>query len=190
MVDPLDLPTLAELGVTASVQPAFDAAWGAPGELYEQRLGRDRARSMNPFDSFRRAGVPQAFGTDAPVTPPAGWAMVAAAVLHSRGEERMGPAEAFAAATQGGHLAAGDPAAGVLSAGRPAAVAVWDCADGEFDAAGLPLLEAGAEPRCVALAVGDRLTVFDDGLEESLGSSACGQPPPGRQVSSARVRSP
>ena len=44
-----DLPTLADLGVAASVQPAFDAAWGSPGELYEHRLGAERARTMNPF---------------------------------------------------------------------------------------------------------------------------------------------
>ena len=39
MVAAADLSTLAELGVVASVQPAFDALWGRPGELYEQRLG-------------------------------------------------------------------------------------------------------------------------------------------------------
>ena len=44
MVSDGDIETLAELGVVASVQPAFDAAWGRPGELYEQRLGPDRAR--------------------------------------------------------------------------------------------------------------------------------------------------
>lgn len=167
MVDPDDLSTLADLGVTASVQPAFDAAWGRPGELYEQRLGEDRSRTMNPFASFARAGVPLAFGTDAPVTPPAGWGMVAAAVTHSRSEERMAPAEAFAAATRGGHAAAGERA-GELIVGRPAAVAVWDVAGFDFDAAGLPVLSPGHEPRCVALAVGDRLTVFDPELADQL----------------------
>ena len=43
MVAAADLSTLAELGVVASVQPAFDALWGRPGELYEQRLGVSRA---------------------------------------------------------------------------------------------------------------------------------------------------
>ena len=37
------IETMADLGVVASVQPAFDAAWGAPGELYDQRLGWERA---------------------------------------------------------------------------------------------------------------------------------------------------
>ena len=39
MISDADIATLAELGVVASMQPAFDAAWGKPGELYEQRLG-------------------------------------------------------------------------------------------------------------------------------------------------------
>ena len=83
MVAAADLPVLARLGVSASVQPAFDAAWGGPGELYEQRLGA-RATTMNPFASMLRAGVPVAFGTDAPVTPVAGWQMVRDAAQHSR----------------------------------------------------------------------------------------------------------
>ena len=47
MISEADIATLAELGVVASMQPAFDAAWGKPGELYEQRLGPSRARAMN-----------------------------------------------------------------------------------------------------------------------------------------------
>ena len=49
MISEADIATLAELGVVSSVQPAFDAAWGKPGELYEQRLGQRRAREMNPL---------------------------------------------------------------------------------------------------------------------------------------------
>ena len=55
MIAASDLSTLADLAVTASVQPAFDAEWGGPGELYEQRLG-PRAATMNPFGSLLRAG--------------------------------------------------------------------------------------------------------------------------------------
>jgi predicted amidohydrolase YtcJ len=166
MIDPDDAQTLADLHVTASVQPAFDAAWGGPGELYEQRLGRARSGRMNPFGSLHRVGVPLAFGTDAPVTPPAGWATVSAAVSHSRADERMGMAAAFRAATQGGYAAAGEPG-GLLEVGQPAAVAVWDCSGLEVDQTGLPVLASG-EPRCVALAVGGRLTVFDPDLDEAL----------------------
>ena len=87
MVSDADMATLAELGVVASMQPAFDAAWGRPGELYEQRLGRSRAVAMNRFRSLERAGVRLAFGTDAPVTPLAGWATVRSAVRHWRPSE-------------------------------------------------------------------------------------------------------
>ena len=145
--------------MTASVQPAFDAEWGARGELYEQRLGFERSRRMNPFGSLRRAGVPLAFGTDAPVTPIAGWATVRAALEHSRPEERMSLVDAFAAATEGGHAAAGEPGAGALQIGRRAAVAVWDVTGFELDPAGLPRLPPDREPRCLALALGDRLIV-------------------------------
>ena len=176
MLDPSDIASLADLSVTASVQPAFDAAWGTSGELYEQRLGRQRGGLMNPFGSLQRAGVRLAFGTDAPVTPVAGWAMVDAAVRHSRVEEQMTPADAFAAATRGGHAAAGNRRAGVLSVGRPAALTMWDCSGFAFDDEGLPRLEPGHEPRCLALALGTRLIVVDESLQVAL---------PGPRVGSA-----
>ncbi len=174
MVEVQDLSALAELGVIASVQPAFDAVWGPPGELYEQRLGPARSAGMNPFGTMHRAGVALAFGTDAPVTPVAGWAMVQAAVQHSRAEERLSASAAFSAATRGGHRAARQPEAGTLTVGQPASVAVWDCSGFTFDSAGLPRLEVGREPRCVALAVGDRLPLLADGLGERLVGGAEG----------------
>ncbi|MFL6065346.1 MAG: amidohydrolase [Friedmanniella sp.] len=151
MVDPDDLTTLADLGVVASVQPAFDAAWGGPGELYESRLGR-RATGMNPFGDLHRAGVTLAFGSDAPVTPLAGWETVRAAVHHHRPEQRLDVRAAFDAATRGGHQAVGDDQAGLLAVGARADLAVWDVDPGTLDpATGLPRLEpADPLPRCVA----------------------------------------
>ncbi len=125
MIDPTDIATLAELGVVASLQPAFDAAWGGPGELYEQRLGHDRAATMNPIGSLHRAGVPLAFGTDAPVTPLAGWATVRHAVQHWRVDERLAGTAAFAAATVGAHRASRVDDSGELRAGARADLAVW-----------------------------------------------------------------
>lgn len=174
MLDPGDVASLADLSVTASVQPAFDAAWGTPGELYEQRLGSQRSGLMNPFGSLQRAGMPVAFGTDAPVTPVAGWAMVDDAVRHSRTAEQMSPADAFAAATRGGHVAAGDRRAGVLSVGRPTALVVWDCSGFAFDDEGLPRLAPGHEPRCLARSVGSRLTVVDEALRDALSGPHAG----------------
>nr|WP_294694496.1 amidohydrolase family protein [uncultured Friedmanniella sp.] len=158
MVAAEDLATLAELGVVASVQPAFDAAWGGPGELYEQRLGR-RAATMNPFGDLYRAGVGLAFGTDAPVTPLAGWATVRAAVQHVRPDQRLSVGVAFDAATRGGHRAARSDAAGRLAVGQPADLAVWD-ADVDLlePASGLPRLAPDDPlPTCVATLGGGRV---------------------------------
>lgn len=69
MLTPETVAAFAELGLTASVQPAFDAAWGGPEGMYAQRLGAERAATLNPYAALLRAGVPLAFGSDSPVTP-------------------------------------------------------------------------------------------------------------------------
>ena len=168
MVAAADLGVLAALGVTASVQPGFDAAWGGTGELYDQRVGA-RASTMNPFASMLRAGVPVAFGTDAPVTALAGWQLVRDAVHHHRPDERTAPAAAFACATVGGHRAAGDDLSGTLAPGAPAHLAVWEVEAGDLDPAGLPRFDDdGPLPRCAATVVDGRV-VHDAGLLAHLG---------------------
>src|SRR5918997_7704 len=119
---------LARRGVVASVQPAFDAAWGGPDGMYALRLGAERAAAMNPYAALVGAGVTLAFGSDAPVTPVDPWAAVRAAVSHRTPGARLGEDVAFAAHTRGGHRAAGvtDPVAGTLVPGAPASYAVWD----------------------------------------------------------------
>jgi predicted amidohydrolase YtcJ len=69
MPDAAGLAVLADLGVAASVQPAFDAEWGGPDGVYARRLGVVRAVAMNPFGSMLAAGIRLAFGSDSPVTP-------------------------------------------------------------------------------------------------------------------------
>ena len=59
----------AALGLAISVQPAFDLEWGNPGQLYERRLGWDRAARMNPFALFLSRGLEVGGGSDSPVTP-------------------------------------------------------------------------------------------------------------------------
>ena len=44
MCTPEQMQMLGDLGVTASMQPLFDAYWGGPSSLYAQRLGVERAR--------------------------------------------------------------------------------------------------------------------------------------------------
>ncbi len=117
---------MAALGIVASVQPAFDAEWGGPSGMYVARLGAERARGLNPYAAFAAAGVPMAFGSDAPVTPLDPWGGVRAAAHHRTPEHAVSPRAAFLAATRGGHRAAGDDEAGVLAPGAPATFAVWD----------------------------------------------------------------
>lgn len=69
MLTPETIAAFAELGLTASVQPAFDALWGGEDGMYAERLGAERARTLNPFAVMLRSGVPLAFGSDSPVTP-------------------------------------------------------------------------------------------------------------------------
>ncbi len=163
LADAASVAVLADLGVTASVQPAFDAAWGGPAGMYAERLGSQRALAMNPLAELHRAGVPLALGSDCPVTPFDPWAGVAAAVGHHNPASRLDPAVAMAAHTAGGWRAAGRAEAGVLSPGAPASLAVWDVADadGPVDADGWPDLQPGAaRPRCLRTVVRGH-TAFD-----------------------------
>jgi len=151
MISEADIATLAELGVVASVQPAFDAAWGKPGELYEQRLGPHRAKGMNRFTTLATFGVPLAFGTDAPVTPLAGWATVRAAVQHRQPSERLSVTTAFDAATRGAHWAAFADNAGTIAVGALANLAIWNIEDRDAqEPAQLPRLDDGRFQTCAA----------------------------------------
>ncbi len=167
MIAAEDVATLADLGVAASVQPAFDAAWGGPGGLYQQRLGAERATAMNPFGALHRGGVRLAFGTDAPVTAITGWGMVRDATRHWRADQRLSTAAALEAATAGGHWAARRDHAGRLRRGAPASFAVWEVR-GEAAADGLPTLAPGDPlPHCVATVVEGRVVFGADWLREA-----------------------
>ncbi|MEV6400708.1 amidohydrolase [Streptomyces sp. NPDC051907] len=125
MLTPETIAAFAELALTASVQPAFDAAWGGEDGMYAQRLGADRARTLNPYAALLRAGVPLAFGSDSPVTPLDPWGTVRAAAFHRTPEHRISARAAFTAHTRGGWRAVGRDDAGVLVPGAPADYAVW-----------------------------------------------------------------
>lgn len=126
MIGPEEMRTLGELGVTASMQPMFDGMWGGAEGMYAQRLGADRARSMNAYASLNRAGVTLAFGSDSPVTTFGPWAAVRAAAWHHTEEERVTVRAAFNAHTRGGWRAARRDEGGVIALGAPATLAVWD----------------------------------------------------------------
>ncbi|MEV6943577.1 amidohydrolase [Streptomyces sp. NPDC051172] len=170
------IAAFAELGLTASVQPAFDALWGGADGMYAQRLGADRARTLNPFAALLRAGVPLAFGSDSPVTPLDPWGTVRAAAFHRTPEHRVSVRAAFTAHTRGGWRAIGRDDAGVLVPGVPADYAVWRTdelvvqapddrvarwsTDPRSGTPGLPDLSPGRDlPVCLRSVVGGR-TVF------------------------------
>ncbi|MEV6172275.1 amidohydrolase [Streptomyces sp. NPDC051954] len=176
MLTPDTVAAFAELGLTASVQPAFDALWGGEEGMYAQRLGAGRARLLNPFAALLRAGVPLAFGSDSPVTPLDPWGAVRAAAFHRTPEHRVSVRAAFTAHTRGGWRAVGRDDAGVLVPGAPADYAVWRTdalvvqtpddrvarwsTDPRSGTPGLPDLSPGADlPVCLRTVVGGR-TVF------------------------------
>jgi predicted amidohydrolase YtcJ len=145
MVDAAMIATLADLAVVASVQPSFDRLWGGETGMYAERLGADRARTLNPFAAMAAGGVTLAFGSDSPVTPLDPWGSVRAAVRHRTPGQSLSVGTAFAAHTVGGWRAARVDDGGVLRAGAPATYAVWSGTAGP----GLPALAAGdALPGC------------------------------------------
>ncbi|MBF6353969.1 amidohydrolase family protein [Nocardia higoensis] len=131
MIDVEQIEKLARWGVIASVQPAFDAAWGGPDGMYAARLGGRRAAALNPFAAMASAGISLAIGSDAPVTEMNPWAAVRAAALHRTPEHGISPRAAFAAATRGAWRAGGvrDGVAGTLVPGAPADYAIWEAGE-------------------------------------------------------------
>jgi hypothetical protein len=123
------IAAFAHFGLIASVQPAFDAAWGGDDGMYAARLGRERARTLNPFAAMTRAGVPLVLGSDSPVTPLDPWGTVRAAAFHRTAAHRVSARAAFQAHTRGGWRAIGRDDAGVLVPGAPADYAVWQVGD-------------------------------------------------------------
>lgn len=173
MPDADAIATLAELGIVASVQPAFDAAWGGERGMYAARLGPERAARLNPLAALAAAGVLLAFGSDAPVTPLAPWEAVRAASHPRTPGAGLSARAAFNAHTRGGWRAVGRDDAGVLVPGAPATYAVWEprelvvatpddrlsawSTDPRSGIPGLPDLADGAPPACLRTVVDGRL---------------------------------
>lgn len=122
---PDHLGRMAGLGVSASVQPVFDALWGGLDRLYDRRFGPEVSLASNPFAAFAAAGVSLAFGSDSTVTPLDPWGAVHAAE-HHHGGAGLARADALAAHVLGGRFLAGQDDVGRLSPGSRADLAVWD----------------------------------------------------------------
>jgi predicted amidohydrolase YtcJ len=149
LVDEDAVRRMAAWAMVASVQPAFDAAWGGTEGMYVERLGLDRALATNPFADLVDAGVAVAIGSDAPVTPLDPWGGVHAAVDHRAPGSGLRPFDAFDAATHGGwHAVRAETPAGPMTVGAPGDLALW--ATDETLAA---VLYSRARPACRLLVV-------------------------------------
>lgn len=127
MAWPDQVERAAMLGLAVSVQPAFDATWGARGGLYDSRLGWGRASAMNPFRSMIERGIEVGAGSDTPVTPLDPMSSLAACESHHDPEQRMHRREAIRLHTVGsariGHQ---EGKKGALASGMHADFAAYD----------------------------------------------------------------
>ncbi len=121
------LERAAMLGLAASVQPSFDAAWGHPGGLYEQALGAARATAMNPFRGMLQRGLEVGAGSDSPITAIDPLAGVAAFQTHHDPEQRLSREEAVRVWTIGSaRLAHQEDKKGSLEPGKHADFVAYD----------------------------------------------------------------
>jgi predicted amidohydrolase YtcJ len=153
-----DLRRLAELGITASIQPIHAAA---DRDLVED-CWHDRASAAYPWRSLVDAGALLAAGSDAPVESVDPWLGIFAAVhrrlpTDRRGDWRSGEAlsvtEALAAYTSGPAAALGEEGEGHLRPGARADLAVLDASVETLFGAEEPL----AAIRSVLTVVGGRV---------------------------------
>ncbi|MFP5298147.1 MAG: amidohydrolase [Actinomycetota bacterium] len=115
------------LGLTLSVQPAFDNYWGGPDGLYAERIGWDRARNMNRFRSMHEAGLVMAAGSDSTVTSMDPFLQMHSLRDHHLPEERCDRETALSMNTLGPVLAAGGPVdRGTIEVGLRADLALCD----------------------------------------------------------------
>jgi len=133
IIDPADLPRLAQLGITASVQPIHATDDMDTAALF---LG-ERGAHMYNFRSLIESGALVAFGSDAPVADPNPFVGIHAALVRQRVERLSSPSwygdecisleQAIYAYTLGAARAAGwERAIGSITPGKRADVIVLE----------------------------------------------------------------
>ncbi len=154
VVDPVDVPRFAELGIAANAQALWACHDEQMDELTIPFLGEERSRWQYPFGDLERAGTRLVMGSDWPVSSPDPLAAIHVAV--NRWEHGTDPSRpllpeqaislesAFAAYTSGSAWVNGRDDAGAVEVGRAADLVVLD--RDPFDA---PLAEV-AEARVVS----------------------------------------
>ncbi len=121
MASPDIVERAAALGLGISVQPSFDAEWGAPGGLYDQALGWDRAETMNPIRALLDRGVELGAGSDTPITTVDPLRTLAALEDHHAVAERLSRDQAIRLCTLGSaRLAHQEDKKGTLEPGKHA----------------------------------------------------------------------
>ena len=127
MADRAVLERAAALGLAISVQSNFDAEWGAPGGLYEQALGWDRAEGMNAFRDLLDRGLEVGSDSDTPITTVNPMAALAAFETHHHAAQRLSREEAVRICTIGSaRLAHQEDKKGTLEPGKHADFAAFD----------------------------------------------------------------
>ncbi len=135
LVDPIDLPRFAQLGVIANFEPLWACNDSLQSELTTPRLGQERAQWQYPIKSLLNDGAAISFGSDWPVTSqkPLECMTIAVTREHALSEnptpwipdERISIDEALTAYTAGPAYQAGDETRrGTLQVGFEADV-VW-----------------------------------------------------------------
>ena len=134
IIDPVDLPRLAQLGITASVQPIHATDDMDTADLFL----RERGAHMYNFRSLFACGALVAFGSDAPVSDPNPFLGFHAALTRQRpermgeagpwyGDERISLEQTIFAYTLGAAKASGwDKVIGSLTPGKLADLIVVD----------------------------------------------------------------
>ena len=129
---------LRNSGVTVVTQPGF-IHWRGDG--YLERVGAELLPHLYPIDALAGAGIPLAFGSDAPVIDPSPWPAISAAVTRCtasgqslpRGDGESGGLsllDALRIYTRGGAWAEGaESRKGVIGAGMLADLALVDLND-------------------------------------------------------------
>lgn len=109
---------IARLNICLGMQPAFEGFWGQTEGMYERRLGKDRARRLNSFNTALKHGVRIAGGSDAPITPVDPIYGIHCAVNHPSEESRLSVERAIKMFTEGGaYIAHKESEIGVIKPG-------------------------------------------------------------------------
>lgn len=150
IASPAQIARCAQLGIFLSMQPAFDFVWGGTGALYEQRLGRERTRTMNALASALRAGAVVCGGDDSPVCELSPLGGMHAALHHHNAAESIDAAAALTMYTySAARLAHVEDRTGTLAPGSAADFVVLDSdpiANASF--AGVSVLQTWVDGAC------------------------------------------